>query len=84
MVDLVDFGIFSERRLEMSNICVSQVVVDLVDLRFCFEGGVNVYLYKCFKTWLTWLSQGRLKILDICVSEKLVDLVDLGFAPKSK
>ena len=34
MVDLVDFGFHIERRLEISNICMSQKVVDLVDLGF--------------------------------------------------
>ena len=34
MVDLVDFGILSERRLENLNICMSQKVVDSVDLGF--------------------------------------------------
>ena len=31
LVDLVDFGILSERRLENLNICMSQNMVDLVD-----------------------------------------------------
>ena len=34
MVDLVDFGILCEKRLENLNICMSQIVVDLVDLGF--------------------------------------------------
>ena len=34
MVDLVDFGILSERRLENLNICMSQNMVDLVDFVF--------------------------------------------------
>ena len=34
MVDLVDFCILSERRLENLNICMSQNVVDLVDFVF--------------------------------------------------
>ena len=32
MVDLVDFGILSERRIENFNIYMSQNLVDLVDL----------------------------------------------------
>ena len=34
VVDLVDFVILSERRLENLNICMSQNVVDLVDFVF--------------------------------------------------
>ena len=34
VVDLVDFGILSERRLENLNICMSQNMVDLVDFVF--------------------------------------------------
>ena len=47
MVDLVDFGILRERRLEIFRICMSQ---NVVDLGFYFDGGLHVFSYTCVKT----------------------------------
>ena len=66
MVDLVDFDLYSRRRLIIFNICVSEKLVDYVELGFASKS-MSRNVVDLFD--FDFNSQRRPTFLNICLSE---------------